>query len=96
MHDRRGGSGDHPDFLLLEYARDALESIGITLVINDPSDTNEIWNAKDANTTELWVQSWSLSLDPDPMQIWHSSNVPACLVPPAPTVQTWSMKRWTN
>ena len=71
-----GGSGDHPDFLLLEYARDALESIGITLVINDPSDTNEVWNAKDANTTELWVQSWSLSLDPDPMQIWHSSNVP--------------------
>lgn len=71
-----GGTGDHPDFLLLEYAREALDSIGITLVINDPSDTNEIWNAKDANTTELWVQSWSLSLDPDPMQIWHSRNVP--------------------
>ena len=69
-----GGTGAHPDFMLAEYARDALASIGITLVINDPSDTNVLWNALDAGTQELWCMSWAQSADPDMYQLWHSSN----------------------
>ena len=70
-----GGQGDHPIYLLLEYAREALDSIGITLTINDPSDNNALWNALDANTEEMWVAAWSSSVDPDMYQTWHSKNV---------------------
>ncbi len=71
-----GGTGTHPDYMLLEYARDALAEIGITLSINDPSDNNVLWNALDANTEEMWCMSWQSSIDPDLYQLWHSSNVP--------------------
>ena len=70
------GTGTHPDFMLAEYARDALAEIGITLVINDPSDTNVLWNALDAGTQEIWCQSWASGNDPDMYQIWHSNNAP--------------------
>ena len=70
-----GGTGDHPVYLLLEYAREALDSIGITLVINDPSDSNALWNALDANTEEMWCAAWSATVDPDMYQTWHSKNV---------------------
>ena len=70
------GTGTHPDFMLAEYARDALAELGITLIINDPSDTNVLWNALDAGTQEIWCQSWASGNDPDMYQIWHSSNAP--------------------
>jgi peptide/nickel transport system substrate-binding protein len=70
-----GGQGEHPAYMLLEKARDALDSIGITLVINDPSDSNVLWNALDANTEEMWTAAWSSSVDPDMYQTWHSKNV---------------------
>ena len=70
-----GGTGDHPTYLLLEKARDALDSIGITLTINDPADSNVLWNALDANTEEMWCAAWSSTVDPDMYQTWHSKNV---------------------
>ncbi len=70
-----GGNGDHPVYLLLEYAREALDSIGITMVINDPSDPNTLWNALDANTEEMWTAAWTATVDPDMYQTWHSKNV---------------------
>lgn len=71
-----GGTGSHPDYMLLEYVRDALADIGITLTINDPTDNNVLWNALDAGTQEMWCQSWQVGSDPDMYQLWHSSNVP--------------------
>lgn len=71
-----GGTGSHPDFMLAEYARDALASIGITITINDPSDNNVLWNALDAGTQEIWCQSWASGADPDMYQLWHSNNAP--------------------
>ena len=72
-----GGSEDHPAYILCEYVRSALESIGITLVLNNPSDDNVLWNALDAGTQEMWAAAWSFSgADPDMYQTWHSSQVP--------------------
>lgn len=71
-----GGTGAHPDYMLLEYVRDDLAKIGITLTINDPSDNNVLWHALDANSQEMWCQSWAVGADPDMYQLWHSSNVP--------------------
>lgn len=69
------GKGDHPTFAVLTDAKAAFETIGITLDINDPSDPNELWNALDADTAELWCAAWGATVDPDMYQVYHSSNV---------------------
>ena len=69
------GEGDHPSFAILTYAKEALASIGITLTINDPADSNELWNAVDADEQEMWVAAWGATPDPDMYQVYHSNNV---------------------
>lgn len=70
-----GGTGDHPAFAILTGARDSLEKIGITLTINDPADSNILWDALDAATQELWTAAWGATIDPDMYQVYHSNNV---------------------
>ncbi len=70
-----GGNGDHPSFGILTAVAAQLASIGITLDINDPADSNELWNALDAGTQELWCAAWGATVDPDMYQVYHSSNV---------------------
>lgn len=69
------GSGDHPAYGVLTSTKNALESIGITLNINDPADSNELWNALDAGTQNMWAAAWNATVDPDMYQIYHSSNI---------------------
>ncbi len=69
------GSGDHPAYGVLTSTKNALESIGITLNINDPADPNELWNALDAGTQNMWAAAWNATVDPDMYQIYHSSNI---------------------
>ncbi|MEG0805795.1 MAG: ABC transporter substrate-binding protein [Lachnospiraceae bacterium] len=69
------GSGDHPSYGVLTDAKAALESIGIELVINDPADSNVLWDALDAGTQELWCAAWNSTVDPDMFQIYHSSGI---------------------
>lgn len=69
------GIGDHPAFAMVTDAKNALESIGIELKINDPADSNVLWDALDAGVQELWTAAWSASPDPDMYQVYHSSNV---------------------
>ena len=69
-----GGTGDHPAFGILTGARDTLSEIGITLFIFDTPDANDLWNALDNGTQELWVAAWGSSIDPDLFQVYHSSN----------------------
>jgi len=69
------GSGDHPSFMLLEKTRDALASIGITLQINDLTDSSILWSSIDANTCAMWAAAWSSGSDPDMYNTWHSDNV---------------------
>ena len=68
------GKGDHPSFGILTDAAKALETIGITLKINDPADSNVLWDALDADTQELWCAAWSSTIDPDMYQVYHSSS----------------------
>ena len=45
------------------------------LIINDPADSNELWDALDAGTAQLWAAAWGATPDPDMYQVYHSSNV---------------------
>jgi peptide/nickel transport system substrate-binding protein len=70
-----GGTGEHPAFAILTGARDSLAKIGMELKINDPADTNILWDSLDAGTQELWTAAWGATIDPDMYQVYHSSGV---------------------
>ncbi len=70
------GTGDHPAFAILTSAQASLAKIGMTLKINDPADSNILWDALDAGTQELWTAAWGSTIDPDMYQVYHSSGVP--------------------
>ena len=69
------GSGDHPVYGILTSAKNTLAELGLELVINDPADANELWNALDAGTQEMWTAAWQASEDPDLYQVYHSANI---------------------
>ncbi|MEA4889259.1 MAG: ABC transporter substrate-binding protein [Clostridiaceae bacterium] len=69
------GKGDHPSFMLLTKAKEAMATIGINLIINDPADDNELWDKIDAGTQELWCAAWGATIDPDMYQIYYSGNI---------------------
>ena len=68
------GHGDHPAYGVLTAAKEALATIGITLEINDPSDSNILWDALDADTADMWCAAWGATVDPDMYQVYHSDN----------------------
>ncbi len=70
------GTGDHPAFAVLTGAQTSFAKIGIELKINDPADSNILWDALDAGTQELWTAAWQSTIDPDMYQVYHSSGVP--------------------
>ena len=69
------GVGDHPSYGILTETKNALNEMGLDLIINDPSDSNELWDALDAGKGELWVAAWGATPDPDMYQVYHSTNV---------------------
>ena len=69
------GTGDHPAFAILTGAQESLAKIGMELKINDPADSNILWDALDAGTQELWAAAWGATIDPDMYQVYHSSGV---------------------
>ena len=69
------GKGDHPAYGILTDAKAQLETIGITLTINDPADSNILWDALDAGTQNFWTAAWGASVDPDMYQVYYSQNV---------------------
>jgi len=69
------GAGDHPSYNVLVMARTAFEGIGFTLTINDPADSNVLWNALDSGEQEMWCAAWGSSIDPDMYQIYHGNNI---------------------
>lgn len=68
------GEGNHPSFAILTDAAAALKSIGITLTVNDPADSNVLWDKLDAATQELWCAAWQATIDPDMYQTYYSTN----------------------
>lgn len=69
------GSSDHPAFGILTDAKAAFEAIGITLTINNPSDSNVLWDALDAGTQNFWTAAWAATPDPDLYQVYYSTNI---------------------
>jgi peptide/nickel transport system substrate-binding protein len=69
------GIGDHPAFAVLTGAQASLAKLGMELVINDPADSNILWDALDSGTQEMWTAAWQTTIDPDMYQIYHSSGV---------------------
>ncbi len=70
------GKGDHPCYSLAEKVSEALDSIGIELVIDDPIDTNRLWAALNSGSQDMWCAAWTGSIDPDLYRVYHSSNYP--------------------
>ncbi len=66
------GSGDHPSFMILTLARDALKEIGITLTVNDLSNSSDLWTSLEAGQAEIWCAAWGAAIDPDMYQVYYS------------------------
>ena len=66
------GIGDHPAFMIVDEARKALETIGMTIVIKDLSNSSELWDNLDAIQVEMWAAAWGATIDPDMYQIYFS------------------------
>jgi len=71
------GKGDHPAFGICESVKAALEKIGITLIITDPSSPDRFWEKVDACAQEMWCAAWEweTATGPDMYQIYHSSGI---------------------
>ncbi|MCD8153461.1 MAG: ABC transporter substrate-binding protein [Clostridiales bacterium] len=74
VHIGASGSGDHPSFLLLSNASEALATIGITLEINDHANASELYAAYQSDAADMWVAAWQASADPDMYQLYHSEG----------------------
>ena len=69
------GVGDHPSFMIITEAHDALATIGFNLIIKDLSNSSDLWDALDADEVDMWCAAWGSTVDPDMYQVYHSSNV---------------------
>jgi len=68
------GTGNHPDFLLLKNASEALKTIGITLQVNDLANASDLFAAYQTDAIDMWVAAWGASIDPDMYQLYHSQG----------------------
>ena len=66
------GSGNHPCFMILTLAKDALAELGINLIVTDLTNSTDLWTALEAGTCEMWCAAWSATVDPDMYQIYYS------------------------
>ena len=67
------GKQNHPAYGIAVYASEALETIGIKLIVSDV--TSAVWNDNlEGNTAELWCAAWQATPDPDMYQVYHSTN----------------------
>ena len=69
-----GGTGDHPTFMALSMASEALKAIGFQLIVTDLSNFSELTNAVNSGTAELFAMAWGATPDPDLYQIYHSQG----------------------
>ena len=68
------GTGDHPTFMALTLASDALKEIGFNLIVSDMSNFAEMTNAINAGTADMFAMAWQATPDPDMFQIYHSQG----------------------
>lgn len=68
------GNGDHPSFLLLKNASEALATIGFTLNVNDIATASELYQSYQSGVAEMWVAAWQSTPDPDMYQVYSSKG----------------------
>ena len=68
------GTGDHPTFMALTLASDALKELGFNLIVSDMSNFSEMTNAINAGTADMFAMAWQATPDPDMFQIYHSKG----------------------
>ena len=66
------GTGDHPAFMIVTEAANALEELGIKLNIKDLTNSSELWDNLDAIQVDMWAAAWGATVDPDMYQIYYS------------------------
>ena len=69
-----GGTGDHPSFMALTLASDALKEIGFNLIVSDMSNFAEMTNAVNSGNADMFAMAWQATPDPDMYQIYHSKG----------------------
>ena len=68
------GTGDHPTFMALTLASDALKELGFNLIVSDMSNFSEMTNAINAGNADMFAMAWKATPDPDMFQIYHSQG----------------------
>lgn len=66
------GSGDHPSFMMLNLASDALKKIGFTLNVKDLANSADLWTGIEADQVPMWCAAWGATPDPDMYQVYYS------------------------
>ena len=66
------GTGDHPAFMIVTEAANALEELGIKLNIKDLTNSSDLWDNLDAIQVDMWAAAWGATVDPDIYQIYYS------------------------
>ena len=66
------GTGDHPAFMIVTEAANALEELGIKLNIKDLTNSSDLWDNLDAIQVDMWAAAWGATVDPDLYQIYYS------------------------
>ena len=68
------GSGDHPSFMMLNLAKDALAKIGMELVVKDLANSSDLWTGIEADQVPMWCAAWGATPDPDMYQVYYSGT----------------------
>ncbi len=68
------GIGNHPVFMILSEASNALASIGMNFIIKDLTNSSELWTALKAEEVAMWAAAWGATADPDMYQIYFSGD----------------------
>ena len=66
------GSGDHPSFMILTLAKEALAELGINLIVTDLTNSSDLWTGLEAGQVDMWCAAWGATPDPDMYQIYYS------------------------
>ncbi|MCR5689968.1 MAG: ABC transporter substrate-binding protein [Clostridiales bacterium] len=66
------GAGDHPSFMMLNLASDALATIGVTLNVKDLANSADLWTGIEADKVPMWCAAWGATPDPDMYQVYYS------------------------
>ena len=66
------GNGDHPSFMILTLAKEALAEIGINLIVTDLTNSSDLWSGLEAHQVDMWCAAWQATVDPDMYQVYYS------------------------